>query len=225
MGKQLTDLTFEEWLIYVFDHPVEAMKNAWYWHMDRDWWAGPAGKTVEFLTRAFEQPAEAFKPYTDAQLKQGLWFLVSPSCSNHMLALSDGNVPWPERQRCIRSFHSLYAGCFAQRCTPHLSHIDEPGAGPLNAVCYMWWDLIPLYGQPENPAQREMDKVCLDVMESTLGLDSIACRESALHGLGHWQYAYPKRVRQIIDNFSMQERALTEPLKTYLLNAYRGHVL
>ena len=224
MGSTLDNLTFEEWLIYVFDHPVEAVKNAWYWDMDRDHWVGTASQTVEFLTEAFERSAVVLKPYTDAQMNQGLWFLASTACSDHMLALLDEDVPWPRRQRCIVSMHTLYERCFARRCTPHLSHIDEPGAGPLNSVCYMWWDILPFYGQPENPAQREMDKAMLDVMESTLQLDSIACRESALHGLGHWQHTYPERVGEIIDNFSMQERALPEKLRTYMRNAYVGHV-
>ena len=38
MGKQLKNLTFEEWLSDVFDHPVMIRNNAWYWDSDRDWW-------------------------------------------------------------------------------------------------------------------------------------------------------------------------------------------
>ena len=49
------------------------------------------------------------------------------------------------------------------------------------------------------------DPDILQVMESTLQLDSIACRESALHGLGHWQHQYPQRVGEIIDKFSMSQ--------------------
>ena len=227
MGKQLENLTFEGWLSYVFDHPVEAQKREWYWDLDRDEWdeeADPA-QTVQFLTQAFEGAAVVFKPYSDAQLNQGLWFLASNACSNHMFALMNESVPWPARQRCIHSFHQLYAGCFARRCTPHLSHVDEPGAGPLNSVCYMWWDIIPFAGRPEDPFRTEFDEAILQVMESTLQLDSIACRESALHGLGHWQHAYPKRVGEIIDRFSMNEPALPEKLRTYMLNAYTGYVL
>jgi hypothetical protein len=49
------------------------------------------------------------------------------------------------------------------------------------------------------------DPDILQVMGSTLQLDSIACRESALHGLGHWQHQYPQRVGEIIDKFSMSQ--------------------
>ena len=225
MGKQLENLTFEGWLSYVFDHPVDELKQAWYWDTDRDWWNEESAQTIQFLTQAFENAAVVFQPYSDAQLKQGLWFIASNSCSNHMFALIEESLSWSARQRCIYSIHQLYEQCFAKRCTPHLSHIDEPGASPLNLVCYMWWDIIPIAGRPDDPGRKEFDQDILRVMESTLQLDSIACRESALHGLGHWQHQYPERVGEIIDNFSMSHRDLPKNLEAYMMNAYVGYVL
>ena len=36
---QLEIQTFEQWLRYVFDHPVpEDRSKAWYWDTDQDWW-------------------------------------------------------------------------------------------------------------------------------------------------------------------------------------------
>ena len=93
MGKQLTNISFKEWLSYVFDHPVDELKNAWYWNLDRDWWDENATDSIQFLTQAFENAAAVFRPYSDAQLNQGLWFIASNSCSNHMFALMDENVP------------------------------------------------------------------------------------------------------------------------------------
>ena len=225
MGKKLENLTFDEWLTHVFDHPVSDLNNAWYWDIDRDWWEEDSAETLEFMTRAFEHAADVLQPYSDAQLNQGLWFLASNACSNHMFALMNESFPWPARRRCIASIHQLYEQCFAGRCSPHLSHIDETGASPLNMVCYMWWDIIPLYGKPDDPAHKALDEAVLQVMESTLQLDSIACRESALHGLGHWQHAYPGRVGEIIDRFSMRQPDLPEKLRAYMVNAYVGYVL
>ena len=62
------------------------------------------------------------------------------------------------------------------------------------------------------------------VMESTLQPDSIAGRESTLHGLGYWQHQYPERVGEIIDKFSMSQPNVLEKLKAYMLNAYGGYV-
>lgn len=225
MGKQLQNLTFEHWLRFTFDRPVAELSNAWYWNIDRDWWDENPTDTIGFLTQAFENAEAVFKPYSDAQLNQGLWFIASNSCSNHMFALLDESVPWSAQKRCIYSIHKLYEQCFAKRCTPHLSHIDEPGASPLNLVCYMWWDIVPFTGHPGNSVWEEFDQDILRVMESTLELDSIACRESALHGLGHWQHHYPEQVGEIINAFSMRHRDLPKSLETYLINAFTGYVL
>lgn len=228
MGKQLQHLTFEDWVRYVFDHPLPVGQELeWYWDSERDWWdeGGEPAVTVEFLTRLFENAAQVLQPYTDAQLNQGLWFLASNACSNHMFALLDASVPWTARQRCIASIHTLYEGCFARRCSSAFSHLPEPVENPLNMVCYMWWDILPVSGKPEEPARRDVDQAILQVTESTLQLNSIACQESALHGLGHWQMYYPRRVGEIIDAFSMTHPNLPEKLHQYMLAAYTGHIL
>jgi hypothetical protein len=224
-GRPLSDLTFEEWVIFAFDHPVDNSRLEWYWDLDADWWDGPAALTVEYLTRAFENPESVFAPYSDSQLNQALWYLVSNACSNHMFTLMDVAVPWPARERCIHSFQSLYQDCFAKRCTPHLSHLDEPGAGPLNSVCYMWWDIIPVAGQPADPESKEMDQAILQVMNAALRLDSIACQESALHGLGHWHLNYPRQVEELIQGFLQRNKVLPENLQKYALSALSGCVL
>lgn len=227
MSRHLTHLTFEQWLAYVFDHPVRESGQEWYWDPDADWWDGPAADTVQFLTEAFENAAVFFQPYSDAQLNQGLWFLASNACSNHMFALMDASVPWPARQRCVRSMHKLFEQCFTERCTPHLSHLPEtePGASPLNLVCYMWWDIIPIGPQPSDPDRTDLDREILGVMESTLQLDSIACQESALHGLGHWHHGYPRRVEQVTGAFLQSHAGLRAELRAYTVSAYRGCVL
>ena len=224
MGKQLTNLTFEEWLIYVFDRPVNPGQE-WYWDSDADWWHGSNAQIIQFVTQAFENAETLFKPYSDAQLNQGWWFIASNGCSDYMFALLDPAVPWSARQRCVRSMHNLFEGCFANRCTSHLSHLDEPGAGPLNVVCYMWWDLIPIAAQPNDPDHAGLDREILGVMESTLHLDSVACYESALHGLGHWQHYYPEQVKEIINSFLPRQKRLREELRTYAMSASRGCVL
>jgi hypothetical protein len=224
-GKPRSDFSFDEWIIFVFNHPVDDSRLEWYWDIEADWWAGPAALTVEYLTEAFENSKRVFEPYSDSQLNQGLWYLASNACSGHMLALMDASVPWPARQRCVHSFQPLYEDCFAKRCTPHLSHLGEPGAGQLNLVCYMWWDILPVAGSPDDPACKEVNQALLQVMDSALKLDSIACQESALHGLGHWHIRFPEQVESIIQNFLQRSNALPENLRKYALNALSGCVL
>ncbi|MBX3080996.1 MAG: hypothetical protein KF716_05130 [Anaerolineae bacterium] len=38
MENQLTDLSFDDWVRYVFDHPVDHLVPEWYWQVDRDRW-------------------------------------------------------------------------------------------------------------------------------------------------------------------------------------------
>ena len=225
MGSPITQLIFEQWLMYVFDHPVAESGQEWYWADDADWWDGSASDTIEFMTRAFEDAAHWFQPYSDAQLNQGLWFIADNACSNHMFALLDSGVPWSARQKCVRSIYNLFEQCFAVRCSMHLSHLDESGASPLNLVCYMWWDILPIIGQPDNPDQRALDQEILGVMESTLQLDAIPCQESALHGLGHWQRQYPRQVKRMIDTFLQNQNGLREDLRAYALAAHGGCIL
>jgi hypothetical protein len=89
----------------------------------------------------------------------------------------------------------------------------------------MWWDLLPITGQPNDPGQTGLDREILGVMESTLRLDSVACQESALHGLGHWQRSYPRRVTEIINSFLQRQQGLREELRTYAKSAVQGCVL
>ena len=65
----------------------------------------------------------------------------------------------------------------------------------------------------------------LHVSDSTLQFDSSPCRESALHGLGHSQHAYPEQVGEIINRFSMRFRDLPKKLELYMVNVFTGYVL
>lgn len=219
METRLTDLPFDQWVAHVFDHPVT--QPAWYFDMQADYWDGPPALTVDYLTRLFMDPVPPTAGHSDAQLNQGLWYIVHTVCSNHMLALLDESVPLAARIDCIDAFYALNAKLFAARCSPHLGHLSEEGA-PLNMICYMWWDLIPLTPAPKQRAA--LDEAVLAVMEQTLALDSLACQEGALHGLGHWADAYPEPISATID-FYLQQPGLRPALRAYAQAARDGMVL
>ena len=61
-----------------------------------------------------------------------------------MFALLEMEVPLQGRLRCIGAMADLYEKCFARRCSLNMWHPDLPGASPLNTVCFIWWDVIPL---------------------------------------------------------------------------------
>src|SRR5947209_3269992 len=98
MRERSDTLSFGDWVRHVFDHPVT--NPAWHWDIEADTPEPPAPKIVEYLKRLFENPEPVLAAYSDAQLNQGFWFLVDSSCSNHMFALIEPDVPWNERQEC-----------------------------------------------------------------------------------------------------------------------------
>jgi hypothetical protein len=223
MSNPLTNLSFDEWLVHVFDHEVR--QPQWYFAVDAQYWEAPAAATVAYITRLFEDPIPYVCSYSNEQLNQGFWYILSNGASDYMFALLDEQVSLEARRRCIRSFVSVFEKLLAARCSAHLSHLDEPGADTLNLACYMWWDIIPIAPQPSVVAHREIDEECLQVMENILNLDSLACQESALHGLGHWQHHYSQTIEKIIGEFITRQPNLRPELLSYAKSARTGCVL
>lgn len=250
--RELVDLSFEEWLIWVFAHPATGPE----WHFDvmADWWNEDRDPslTAGYLTRLFEDPGVLLPAYSDAQIDRGLNFLISSACSNHFFALFDEAVPWPKRERGLRAIAILFRELYAVRCTVHFGHLESvlPGkaalnralAGqwphlfgrldigpeppnPLNGTCYMWWDICPLPYPFRTPQARATLSVVLDVLQETLRLPSPACQEGALHGLGHLQSDAPVEVQRIIDDYLRQKAGVHPALRDYARRAQSGSVL
>lgn len=144
---------------------------------------------------------------------------------------------------------TLYRDLFAKHCALTLSHVDS-SENPLNGVCYMWWDILPwgdyedlaradgsppedddelgaLHSRavPEKFAQfRFLHLAMLETLREILRIDHPACREGALHGLGHLQEIYPREVSQIVQEFLSREKALSADLVAYANAAAEGAV-
>ena len=217
------DLSFDDWVLHVFDHPATGPE--WHWEPDAPYWPGPPAAIVAHLTRLFENPLPPLEGFTDAELNKGFWYIASNGLSDYMFALSDASVPLDARLRCLRALSVVYRDLFAPRCSPHLSHLDEPGVGDLNLVCYMWWDICPIGGPPHDPDHDAVNRAALDVMTDALALDSIACQESALHGLGHWHPENAREIETIVDRFIAAHPSMRPELLSYARSARGGCVL
>ncbi len=223
MDEQLENLDYEGWVKYVFDHEVNKIEQAWYFAIDADWWdesKSPA-TTLEYMTHAFVDIENIATHYSDEQMNQGLDFLINNACSNHIFMLLDTSITLEKRNTCVKAWYTVFETIFARKCTPTLGHLDEENPNPLNSVCYMWWDVMPIYGEQHGGLKDAI----FELMQHTLALEHDACRESALHGLGHWQMYFPKRVKQIIDEFLKSHRKIRPELKSYALQARQGMVL
>jgi hypothetical protein len=226
MGRELASLTFDEWLSWVFDHPVTSPE--WYWDLDADLCESDPRAAVRSLTRLFEEPGVLLGRFSLDQIRQGLWFLAYGSFPNTLRVLVEGPVSWPERKRLIESFATLYERLFARICPDFLSHRDR-GTGnapsPVNVICYMWWDLIARGFELEDAPKAVVTEAMLATLRRTLDIPSVACREGALHGLGHWHLYAPKQVETIIDEFLRREPEFDPALRDYALAARAGCVL
>jgi hypothetical protein len=221
--QQLTYMSFEGWVHFIFDHPTEGPE--WYSDPEAPYWNGSAALTAEYVIRLFEDPCPALAGFSDAELNQGLWYLISPGLGEHMRCLDEPTLAIETRVRCVRSCESLFRQLLVPRCSPHLSHRDWASAAPLNSICYMWWDIMPVYGGPELQDRRALHAAALETMAALLQLDSLACWESALHGLGHWRSADPEQVESLIDGFIQTHPEAPPELLAYARSARYGCVL
>jgi hypothetical protein len=211
-----------KWIEYVFDHPVT--DPAWHWASDAPEWRESSSEVATHIAETFEQSGRLLARFSDEQLNQGFWFLVSNSCSEFMYSLVEHELPISLRLRALRSFVPLFEQVMATRCSPHLSHLDERGANPLNSACYMWWDILPIHGCPEEPLRAEFDADVLAVLRRLLAIAHDACRESALHGISEWSIYYPQ-VADTVEEFLSRTANLRPELISYAQRARVGNVL
>ena len=214
--------SLSNWIAHVFDHPVSDPE--WHWSSDAPYWQDSPEHIATLMADTFERSGELLARFTDAQLNQAFWYLVSASCSDFIFPLVEPSVPLPTRLRALRSFVPLFEQVMAIRCSPHLSHLNEQPANPLNSACYMWWDILPIHGKPDEPERADFDAEVLRVLPRLLSVPHDACRESALHGINEWHLYYPN-IEAIVDEWLAQTPDLRPELRTYAQRAKGGNVL
>ncbi|MGY3145974.1 hypothetical protein ACVWYQ_002973 [Bradyrhizobium sp. USDA 3397] len=224
-AMRLQNLSFDDWLEHAFGREVRFQQAPWYFDPEHDWWDPPAVEAVSYLTRLFEDPEPALQGFADSQIAQGLTYLVNTNAGGDSRWLCSTDVPVEDRVRGVTSVAALFAKLFEPRCDPSLSHLSEAASKALNGVCYMWWDAFPSLALPDDPALPTLHDCALQTMDRILQLKSIACQESALHGLGHWHRDYSDKVSQIIDRFCEAHAGIDPRLSAYAQSARCGCVL
>ena len=219
----LTDLTFEQFVEFQFGHAVRAHGNPWYCDIDGDWWSPEPRIGIAHLTRLFANGPEVLQWLSDAQIAQGLTGMINTMAVGDQPWMRDVATPAQERARACSAVARFFADMLAPRCSPTLGHLSEDG-GPLNMVTYVWWESFPGFTNPDDPERALVDQAELGSLGAVLALDSVACQESALHGLGHWVRREP-RCEKIIDNYLASGRAARPELGDYARAARGGCIL
>jgi hypothetical protein len=224
------EISYDEWVRFVFDHSV--LDPKWWWQEPesryRQEWNESAdqARTLRYVTQLFEKPESLIGRFSRSQIDQGLNFLVDNSCSKHMFVLLDETLPWAHRRKCFDAMIHLYAKLMAPVYQDDLGHTQSGYSDPErpNYACYMWWDVIPLYGGMDHCDRDHINEAVLYIFEQVLNLEAEACLESVLHGLGHWHLYIPQRTEPIVQKFLRRKDISTE-LRNYAELAAIGGVL
>ena len=215
------DLPFDAFVDFHFNCIVG---KPWYAEFDHDWWEPEPRTGIAYLTRLFTNGAEILEYFHDDQIAQGLTGLVNTMAIGGQPWMADPVVPAEDRAAVWPAIATFFREVLAPRCAPLLGHNATAAGPPINTVTYMWWESFPGFAGPDDPDRRAIIDAELECMECVLRIDSIACQEAALHGLGHWVGREP-RCADIIDRYLAAERAPAPALVTYATSARSGCVL
>ena len=197
-----TPATFEEWLDETFGRAVDGEAYPQFVHRDAAEWPEPVPNSaaVQHLTRLFEQPQQSLRYFSDRQIAAGLWEL-GPGDAH---CVYDQTIPVEQRLRLIGSVQIFFRDFFDKQCLPRLANAEPEHVSPLNTICYMWWEVITWGWQKDDPDADRIRSKDMDVMEAVLGLPNPACKEAALHGLGH-MVRHSDRAYAIIERFLAED--------------------
>ncbi len=180
----LRTCSYDEFLDFVFEHPVE--KEHWYWESGLKV-LYDVNRNAELLTKLFSNARPLLDSYTREQLEQGFWALQS-GCVDGLVedVMFEQSVPFERRAEFIRSMFLLYRDLFS---------IDA-----LETSSNMWWDCISSdyairrRSQDTSEDDRNIQDVMFETLTKILYLDSEECQGAALHGLGHLRHPNTEKV-------------------------------
>jgi hypothetical protein len=193
---------YDEWLAFVFDHPVPPVGvEEWYLQAEVQIDADP-GQQVAFLARLFLEPEILARRYTPGQIEQGFWFLFGGGGSKWFRdALWDPSVPWEVRQRCIKALPELYARLF-KSCA-------------LDTIPFMLPDLLADeyrfdFRHPDTDEEdRRVQEALFAAFRRMLDARDPGTQEAALHGLHHLAHPAGKQaIRRWLDSQSKLSREM-----------------
>lgn len=151
---------------------------------------------IDLMASVFGASREVFDQYDERGISAGLRYLLNASVGSMAPVLFERSVPLDSRTRCVASMLSLFENLFARHCNKVIpfSSRQDVQANSFDWMCYMWWDIFPRHGIPRIFELDLLDDVILDTVDRILDIENFACKESAIHGFGHWQISYPNRV-------------------------------
>jgi len=195
----VNNYSFEEWLRFVFDHPVE--EPPWFFSTE---WEGQPENILRYVIELFKNPSVLLERYSVEQIEQGFWFVLG-AFGEVSDWVWDECIAWKLRQETILRMVTVFENLFTKV--------------RFDTICYMWWDLLRNFG--DNPDQRTSDAM-LEALATILHLNNTDCQKSALHGLNHLKHS---RKKDVIQSFLDSHPNLDEEWKTFVMDAMEGRLV
>lgn len=184
--------SFDEWVHYCFtlgyadfngsssdsDEVVDARRDR-FCNMDRQ-------LLTSHLIRLFESPAFLVGHYTSDQIADATWFIFGVG-SEFFHALRSESVPADLQVRAYLAMKTMYTDLFDRICGRGVSQPDDELEDAIDTAVYMIWDMGTVDSPVSFPeGHPHLVEPSLEVLHhALLTCRTLACRESALHGLGH----------------------------------------
>jgi hypothetical protein len=212
-------MNFNDFVEYIFNRPEDTAKP-WYFADGFIGYSFQRKNAVQLATRVFLEIGGIIENWADKQIANGLTYLISAGASDIPNYYFVESVDPEIRCKAIQSMTVVYEKLFMVKCGD-LCSFESKDINDICSLCYMWWHILPRHGLPYQEFNKRIDSNILKLLDKMLYFDSAACKEAALHGLGHWQQAYPEMVSVSIDNAL---KYLPDKLKNYANYARVGRV-
>lgn len=184
------------------------------------------------ITYFYNTLSQKVSLYKETQIVAALTFINSTSEWSFDIFQTPNEVPYVLKEQLLESILNLFAKTFAPLLGDNIMNhniqgdYEQPGLN-MGIACYMWWDDFFTWGK-DCDDEFQLDTRILQMFSQILKIPSLACQESALHGLGHWHSAYPTDVAQIIEIYLYENRDLnvkSNSLFQYATRAAKGQIL
>lgn len=209
------DRQFKEWCALVFQAPA-AKATPRMPCLDKS-------TRIRFISRLFTGFERYSSKYTDDVVVEGLRNLIDPGLSDEMFLLFDREIEVAKRKDAIQSLSGVF-DYFSRKCLTNLHAKRDSALNSPNYLCLMWWDVFPANPASNDPGRKEVDAAFLLLFANTLKSPSPVVQEISLHGLGHWQHAYPEDISKIISDYLGHNPCISLELKKYAEAASEGMV-
>lgn len=153
----------------------------------------------------FESPQDSLSRLTREDAARVLRDLTKPAGLGLWEAVADQALPLETRLKVVRSSVSLFSKFFSVECGPGLVHLSQT-RDPINTCCFLWWEDYPGSSAIPLSEGRPLRVGALEAMEAIWQSSaSVACRESAIHGIGDWAPAWGQSAVCLLRRIATEE--------------------